>query len=473
MEARIGNKFRLGRKIGSGSFGEIYLGTNVQTNEEVAIKLENVKTKHPQLSYESKLYKILQGGNGIPNVKWYGVEGEYNVLVMDLLGPSLEDLFNFCNRKLSLKTVLMLADQMLNRVEFVHSKSFLHRDIKPDNFLMGLGRRANQVYIIDFGLAKKYRDTYTHQHIPYRENKNLTGTARYASMNTHLGIEQSRRDDLESLGYVLMYFLRGSLPWQGLKAGTKKQKYEKISEKKVSTSIESLCRGYSSEFASYFHYCRSLRFDDKPDYAYLKRLLRDLFIREGFQFDYVFDWTILKYQQAQSATAPARAIGPAAGPSSGMPPLAANADGQLGGEDGRDTNWSSSDPTRRRNAGPIANDGISSRQKGPVTYDSTGSKDVMLSNSNFFRSSGAARRGGRESRDVVGSETDASRTLTLDSSQGAVRKISAPGAQRGSAIMSSEQNRTSSGRNTSNIKNLETTLRGIESLHFNEERVHY
>jgi casein kinase 1 len=130
----------------------------------------------------------------------------------------------------------MLADQMINRIEFVHQKSFLHRDIKPDNFLMGLGRRANQVYVIDFGLAKKYRDS-NHQHIPYRENKNLTGTARYASMNTHLGIEQSRRDDLESLGFVLMYFLKGSLPWQGLKAGNKKQKYEKISEKKVSTAL--------------------------------------------------------------------------------------------------------------------------------------------------------------------------------------------------------------------------------------------
>ncbi|KAJ6372145.1 hypothetical protein OIU76_026604, partial [Salix suchowensis] len=143
MESRVGNKFRLGRKIGSGSFGEIYLGTSIQTNEEVAIKLENIKTKHPQLLYESKLYRILH-----PNVRWFGVEGDYNVLVMDLLGPSLEDLFNFCSRKLSLKSVLMLADQMINRVEFVHSKSFLHRDIKPDNFLMGLGRRANQVYII-------------------------------------------------------------------------------------------------------------------------------------------------------------------------------------------------------------------------------------------------------------------------------------------------------------------------------------
>ncbi|KDO53222.1 hypothetical protein CISIN_1g011819mg [Citrus sinensis] len=384
MEPRVGNKFRLGRKIGSGSFGEIYLGTNIQTNEEVAIKLENVKTKHPQLLYESKLYRILQGGTGIPNVRWFGVEGDYNVLVMDLLGPSLEDLFNFCSRKLSLKTVLMLADQMINRVEFVHSKSFLHRDIKPDNFLMGLGRRANQVYIIDFGLAKKYRDTSTHQHIPYRENKNLTGTARYASMNTHLGIEQSRRDDLESLGYVLMYFLRGSLPWQGLKAGTKKQKYEKISEKKVSTSIEALCRGYPTEFASYFHYCRSLRFDDKPDYAYLKRIFRDLFIREGFQFDYVFDWTILKYQQSQLATPPARALVPGAG-TSGAPPAIASGDRQTGGgEEGRPAGLSSMDSSRRRMSGPVINSGSFSKQKSPVVNEPTMTKDTMVSNSYYL-----------------------------------------------------------------------------------------
>lgn len=297
MDLVVGGKYKLGRKIGSGSFGELHLGVNIQNGEEVAVKLESVKTRHPQLHYESKLYMLLQGGTGIPHLKWFGVEGDYNVMVIDLLGPSLEDLFNYCNRKLSLKTVLMLADQLISRVEYMHSRGFLHRDIKPDNFLMGLGRKANQVYIIDYGLAKKYRDLQTHKHIPYRENKNLTGTARYASVNTHLGVEQSRRDDLESLGYVLMYFLRGSLPWQGLKAGTKKQKYDKISEKKMLTPIEVLCKSYPAEFTSYFHYCRSLRFEDKPDYSYLKRLFRDLFIREGYQFDYVFDWTILKYPQ--------------------------------------------------------------------------------------------------------------------------------------------------------------------------------
>ncbi|KAK5905638.1 hypothetical protein CgunFtcFv8_001577 [Champsocephalus gunnari] len=306
MELRVGNKYRLGRKIGSGSFGDIYLGSNIATGEEVAIKLECVKTKHPQLHIESKFYKMMQGGVGIPSIKWCGAEGDYNVMVMELLGPSLEDLFNFCSRKFSLKTVLLLADQMISRIEYIHSKNFIHRDVKPDNFLMGLGKKGNLVYIIDFGLAKKYRDARTHQHIPYRENKNLTGTARYASINTHLGIEQSRRDDLESLGYVLMYFNLGSLPWQGLKAATKRQKYERISEKKMSTPIEVLCKGYPSEFSTYLNMCRSLRFDDKPDYSYLRQLFRNLFHRQGFSYDYVFDWNMLKFGASRTKEEGAR-----------------------------------------------------------------------------------------------------------------------------------------------------------------------
>lgn len=369
MELRVGKKYRLGRKIGSGSFGDIYLGTNMTTGEEVAIKLESIKTKHPQLLYESKIYRILHGGCklsicsfallsraprpelffvlsteftrkctkrlerartcgmsrnryspvspsyflavGIPNVRWYGIEGDYNVMVLDLLGPSLEDLFNYCGRRFQLKTVLMLADQLLGRLEYVHTKSFIHRDVKPDNFLIGLGKRQSVIHIIDFGLAKKYRDPRSHQHIPYRENKNLTGTARYASINTHIGIEQSRRDDLESLGYVLMYFIRGSLPWQGLKANTKKQKYERIMDRKMSTSTEQLCKGYATEFRSYFEYCRSLRFEDRPDYAYLKRLFKELFYRKGFQYDNMFDWTVLNLQQERSRVPPERPIPPA------------------------------------------------------------------------------------------------------------------------------------------------------------------
>lgn len=292
LDLRVGGKYRLGKKIGSGSFGDIYLGINIISGEEVAIKLESVKAKHPQLEYESKVYKTLAGGVGVPFVRWFGTECDYNAMVLDLLGPSLEDLFNFCSRKFSLKTVLLLADQLISRIEYIHSRNFIHRDIKPDNFLMGIGKRGNQVNIIDFGLAKKYRDPKTHLHIPYRENKNLTGTARYTSINTHLGVEQARRDDLESLAYVLMYFLRGALPWQGLKAATKKQKYDRIMEKKMTTPTDLLCRGFPNEFGIFLNYTRALRFDDKPDYSYLRKLFRDLFVREGFQYDYVFDWSV-------------------------------------------------------------------------------------------------------------------------------------------------------------------------------------
>jgi len=271
------------------------------TGEQVAIKLESVKTRHPQLLFEAKVYKVLYGGPGIPNLRFSGIDGQWHVMVIDLLGPSLEDLFNYCGRKFQLKTVLMVTDQLLCRMEYMHTKGFIHRDVKPDNFLIGDGKRSQIIHVIDYGLSKRYRDPITYKHITYRENKNLTGTARYASINTHIGIEQSRRDDMESLGYVILYFSRGSLPWQGLKANTKKQKYEKIMEKKMNTSIDSLCKNLPAEFRAYVEYTRALRFDDKPDYPYLKRLFKELFFRKGFQLDALFDWTILNLGQSASS----------------------------------------------------------------------------------------------------------------------------------------------------------------------------
>ena len=304
MEIKIAKRYKLGRKIGSGSFGDIYLGKDIPTGEEVAIKLESVKTRHPQLHYESKLYRVLSADRehaprGIPAMRWYGIEGNYNVLIMDLLGPSLEDLFNYCGRTFTVTTVCMLALELLDRVQYIHEKNFIHRDIKPDNFLIGTGKNCSTVYAIDFGLAKRYRNPKTFSHIRYREHKHLTGTPRYASVNNHLGIEQSRRDDLESLGFVLLYFLRGKLPWQGLRANTKKQKYQKILEKKLATPFKLLCKGFPVEFTKYLEYCRQLRFEDTPDYKFLKSLFEQV-LRRHPESPKVFDWVKRKKDKSKS-----------------------------------------------------------------------------------------------------------------------------------------------------------------------------
>ena len=222
-------------------------------------------------------------------MKSYGFSGSYNIMVMELLGKSLEDLFQENGKKFSLKTVLMVADQMLERIEFIHNKHIIHRDIKPDNFVMGLGNKNQTVYLLDFGLAKKYRSSRTLQHIKFNINRKLTGTARYASINALRGCEQSRRDDLEAIGYVLMYFLKGSLPWQGLRVDRREDRYKKIYEKKKATTPEELCAGFPSELAEYVRYTRNLEFEQNPDYQYLRGLFKS--ILEGkYENDLMFDW---------------------------------------------------------------------------------------------------------------------------------------------------------------------------------------
>eukprot|EP01065_Artemidia_motanka_P045751 TRINITY_DN6787_c0_g1_i4.p1 TRINITY_DN6787_c0_g1~~TRINITY_DN6787_c0_g1_i4.p1 ORF type:complete len:398 (+),score=105.49 TRINITY_DN6787_c0_g1_i4:953-2146(+) len=329
-DIRVGKKFRLLEKLGSGSFGDIYRGKDLTSGESVAIKLEPTSCKQPQLLEEARIIKLLCATGpagvpsyvspvGIPNVSWYGVEGDYNVMVVDQLGPSLEDLFNYCGRRFSVNTVCMVGKQMVTRLEYMHSKHMIHRDIKPDNFLTGMGRRAGIVYLIDFGLSKPYRDPKSLKHIPFRSGKGLSGTARYASRNTHMGYEQSRRDDLEAIGYVLLYFLRGGLPWQGLQLPRKKQKEvsaipspagaspmsprrnkakvdkerektERIGQRKLSCGERSLASGHPKEFAEFLGYCGKLPFSSKPDYDLLRGLLEKVQKKRGLTDDGQYDW---------------------------------------------------------------------------------------------------------------------------------------------------------------------------------------
>ncbi|KAI8368521.1 kinase-like domain-containing protein [Blakeslea trispora] len=291
----VGVHYKVGKKIGEGSFGIIYEGINLLNNQPVAIKFEPRKCDAPQLRDEYRTYKIMAGSIGIPTAYYFGQEGLHNILVIDLLGPSLEDMFDTCGRRFSIKTTAMLAKQMLTRVQTIHEKNLIYRDIKPDNFLVGKPgtESENQIFIVDFGMAKLYRDPKSKQHIPYRERKSLSGTARYMSINTHLGREQSRRDDLESLGHVFMYFLRGSLPWQGLKAATNKQKYEKIGEKKQTTAVKDLCDGFPEEFGIYLQYVRKLGFEETPDYDFLRNLFSKAIEKVGEQDDDVYDWMTL------------------------------------------------------------------------------------------------------------------------------------------------------------------------------------
>ncbi|XP_017010005.2 casein kinase I [Drosophila takahashii] len=292
----VAGKYRLISRIGKGSFGELYRAEGLKYGEKVAIKLEDAAVKYPLLYREARIYEVLRGGVGIPHVRHFGTEGVYNVMVMDLLGPTLEDLLNLCARSFTLKTTLMLADQILVRVELLHRKCFLHRDIKPDNFLMGLGRYRTQVFMIDFGLAKKYYSLRAKMHIGYAEDRDLVGTARYASVRAHYA-EQGRRDDLESVGYLLLYFQRGRLPWQGIRAQSQAQKYEKIAECKANLSLQTLCSGLPIEFYLYLKYCRKLHFADNPDYVYLRQLFKVLFRNQLFLYDFLYDWDVLHEKQ--------------------------------------------------------------------------------------------------------------------------------------------------------------------------------
>ena len=287
----IGRKFQnytLIEKIGEGSFGMIYKAES--QSELVAFKFEKPRPNHISLlEIEYEIMKYL-AGKGIPKVFKFTPGSDYSIMILELLGKSLENLMKTTeNKKFSVKTVAMLGKEMITLLESIHNKHVIHRDIKPDNFATGYTSQK-ELYILDFGLAKKYRSPKTLKHNTFVKNKKLTGTARYASINALNGYEQSRRDDLEAVGYVLLYFLRGNLPWQGMVVRNKEERYSKILEKKRLTTAEELCQGFPKEFSTYIDYTRNLGFEEEPKYDYLRNLFDDVIKGLGEECDFRYDW---------------------------------------------------------------------------------------------------------------------------------------------------------------------------------------
>mmetsp|Transcript_133161 Transcript_133161/g.231416 ORF Transcript_133161/g.231416 Transcript_133161/m.231416 type:complete len:351 (-) Transcript_133161:120-1172(-) len=274
-------RYEVEKKLGAGCFGEVWRGRIAETKEEVAVKFEDVQGHALQLEHESDVLKLLAKPTrpqGVADCLYFGREGRYHCMVMELLGKSLEERMQGCGNKFNARTVSLVGEQVLHRIEYLHSKGIVHRDIKPENFMFGIGPKIHHLYLIDFGLSKKYFDV---KHVQIRTKLSLTGTARYASINAHRGIEQSRRDDLEAIGHMLIYFLRGALPWSGLEAKTQEEKYRKIREKKEEVALKDLCHGYPEAFSEYLQITRNLEFKERPAYVDLRKMFHDVRDKEA------------------------------------------------------------------------------------------------------------------------------------------------------------------------------------------------
>lgn len=288
----INNTYQCLKKLSSGSFGTVYSGINIQTKEEVAVKVEKIQNEEMRSVFrEVQFLKRLENIKGVPKVYWSGSIGNYDIMVITLLGKDLASFLKIYH-KFSLKTVILLADQILSILEEVHNAGIVHRDLKPENLVMGRGENNNQVYLIDFGISKVYRDAYG-RHIPWRDKKSFIGTARYASCAAHEGIEISRKDDLESLSYVLLFILKGSVPWQNLNI-SEKEKCKKVGEIKASLKPEELFKTYPEEFSRYISFVRGMSFKQTPDYNFLKGLFIKLAMNRKYIIDNVFDWSLPK-----------------------------------------------------------------------------------------------------------------------------------------------------------------------------------
>ena len=284
----IFGKYYLKYLISKGSFGEVYLGTNILDNKEYALKIEKAQKGNSVLKEEAYILLLLKGP-GLPSVITFGLSGKYHILVENLLGKSIYSIWLEKKKKFNLKDTCMFAIQALERIQYIHSKNFLHRDIKPGNFLVG-NPDQSQIYLIDFGNAKKYRSSRTGKLLPLNKNYRVYGTVIFLSLNVLKGIEPTRKDELESLGLVFIYLLKGFLPWSNIKLKDLNQALHKIRKLKEHTSIGELCKDFPKEFCEYMYYIKNLNFDDYPNYRYLKSLFLSILKKIGEENDLMFSW---------------------------------------------------------------------------------------------------------------------------------------------------------------------------------------
>ncbi|PNP52109.1 hypothetical protein THARTR1_07318 [Trichoderma harzianum] len=294
----INNRWRLENIIGQGGFGSVYIATDLQTKQIVAVKLQTLPaTSSPSqmdnLESEASYYTLLHNRPGIATFHENGRQENYEFMVYELLGASLQNLFYRCGKKFSLKTTLMIADQLLQRLETFHSQDIVHRDIKPDNIAMGFGKENGKtVYLLDFGLVGDYTQD---KKVVTAPSYAFCGTYYWAAIAAHLDRSQSPKDDLESLAYMLIYFARGSLPWQGYANENEPTNVlqECVTRLKLTLPIDLICEGLPSAFSRHLKYVRSLTYNDKPNYAKMRAMYRRLMKRRGYQYDGVYDWDLL------------------------------------------------------------------------------------------------------------------------------------------------------------------------------------
>lgn len=298
--ALIADRYKLsGDAVACGAFGCIYQAIDLKEPDEkgklYAVKVEHLDCDYPQLGHEARMYKVLEGSEGIPRGYAYEEKENMAILVMDMLGDSLQKLFEKRGKVFSVKTCLMLAEQMLTRVQYLHEMNYVHRDLKPANFVVGYPgtKQRNTVFILDFGLTKKWRNHLTKEIRPFEQRYyGAVGTPMFASHIADQGMEQARKDDLESLGYILLYFLQ-SLPWANIDEGMETDAYlDKIVDQKKNLPLEQYPKTIPREFMEYLMICRGMKFAQDPDYEYLKNLFRNCAKKLGiaYPYDNKFDW---------------------------------------------------------------------------------------------------------------------------------------------------------------------------------------